>query len=247
MTRLVHFDIGESLQAVTASTLEKVFASGKEGQTLDALGRFSLPYGHRVRAILLPEIAPTSVSDNTRIWTIPYHEDGRVTVATLNLARLKKMIQNESGGPVHVGAKGLTYGTSTIECVLSKTDSSYPGDADAVIVDKEGKVRCVVEYKKHTLSSALGDHLVDRYYPRPDGRKYQRLYALVSYYRQWTPDIPFVVLYYSTKSSVIRLQQIGELGATAVTIDRDSGDWATNGMSDYHVAKKIMDWLQITR
>lgn len=245
MTRLVRFQEGESPESVTTAALERAFTSGPDGMALNNLGRFCALYGYEVTAMLLPEIPVARIDENTPIWSIPYRANGGCTAITTSLSNLKATIRQHSGGPVFVGAKGLTYGTSAIECALSKSDSAYPGDVDAVIVDDKGVIRCVVEYKKHNLSDPLGNHLIDRYYPTPDGRKYRRLDALVADYRRTTAVIPFVVFYYSTKSEVIRVQQIDQLLPNEVKISRDTDDMMIAGMNKHQVAAKIVNWLGI--
>jgi len=128
--------------------------------------------------------------------------------------------------------------------MLSQTDSAYPGDADAVICDETGKVRCVVEYKKHTLDDAIGNHLISKYYPTPDGRKYIRLGHLVARYRT-NGKVPFVVLYYSTRRQLIRLQTIGGFTKSSVQIEKDSDDIDLSTMSQAEVNSQVSGFLAI--
>lgn len=242
MTRLVHFEAGESPQTVSESELTKAFLD-TERSTLETLERFCTLYDHQVRVVILPEIPTASVTDNTPIWMSVYRKGDQLMLHVTNLAELKTLIQKESGGRVHVGRKGLIYGTSAVECVLSRTDAAYPGDADAVVCDNEGFVQFVVEYKKHTLNCPIGDHLIHRYYPNPDRRKYQRLDALVAHYRKKSSPVPFIMLYYATKYPMIRLQLVNEILPDRAVIGSDSGDIDITGMSDNQVSAKIIDWL----
>jgi hypothetical protein len=108
-------------------------------------------------------------------------------------------IQENSGGPVRIGSKGLFYGTSRLECFLSKTTSLYPGDADLVLLDTEGKAKCVIEFKKHNLNSDITHQKISNYYPRPDGRKYDRLETLREFLSK-AEKIPLIIIYYPTNT-----------------------------------------------
>ena len=171
-----------------------------------------------------------------------YDAGRNLIVSKTSLGWLMTQIQKHSGGPVWVGSKGLTYGTSAIECMLSKTKAAYPGDADAVIADDKGAVKCVIEYKKHTLDDNIGNHLVNRYYADKDKRKYERLDLLVTHYRNYA-NIPFVVFYYSTRVPVIRLQELGKLLPDRIEIVRDSEDINIAGLSDQQIASIVVNWL----
>lgn len=117
----------------------------------------------------------------------------------IGLEELMGKITLGSGGEVYVGKKGLIYGTSTLECYLSNTPSAYPGDADMVLVDiKTSKPRCILEFKKHNLSSSVEEQKVSNYYPRPDKRKYDRLAVLRDFFVE---DLALVNVYYPTLDS----------------------------------------------
>ena len=113
---------------------------------------------------------------------------------------LQQLIRLHSGGAVKIGQKGLFYGTSSLECFLSTTDSLYPGDIDLLVLDSTGKPAAILEYKKHTLSTPIGEQKISNYYPRPDGRKYNRLFVLQDYLasRSQQTNIPFFIIYYPT-------------------------------------------------
>ena len=165
-------------------------------------------------------------------------------IVSRTVRALKKFIRRESGGPIRVGTKGLTYGTSAIECFLSKTESAYPGDVDTIVCDKNGNLFLMVEYKKHNLDRPISADLAGKYYPKKDGRKYQRLNALLNFYRGGSKSIPFVVLYYSTKSPSIHLQKIGGLTRDEILIEKDSGDVNISGWDNDRVASFVMDWVE---
>lgn len=117
----------------------------------------------------------------------------------LTLKQLKQRIQLYSGGPVQLGFKGLFYGTSNLECVLSGSDSLYPGDVDLVLLNEADQPVGLLEFKKHSLGTPITNQRLSNYYPRPDGRKYDRLTVLKDYLSSVKgSDIPLMVLYYPT-------------------------------------------------
>ncbi|MCB9044680.1 MAG: hypothetical protein H6550_00945 [Chitinophagales bacterium] len=117
-------------------------------------------------------------------------------IEVITLTDLQNKIREYSGGPVTIGRKGLMYGTSLLECLLSKTDSLYPGDVDIVIFNTESlAVENVIEFKKHNLSTPIENQKLSNYYPSPDGRKYNRLAILNNFIG---PAKKFICLYYPT-------------------------------------------------
>ncbi len=144
------------------------------------------------------------------------------TAKGLKLSRLTRpqiedVIRRKSGGPIAIGSKGLIYGTSCLECFLSRTDALWPGDADLLLCEKASmRPIAIIEYKKHTESSKLefSDQRISNYYPRPDGRKYDRLALLAE---QIVPEsrISLFTIYYSTIESElqVKLEEVtGESG-----------------------------------
>jgi len=246
MTRLVDFDKGEDPYSVTDGDVLKAFAAAGLPAEFEALGRVCANYGRKLVPVLLPECETSALNDESPFWIVSRGENRDLTITRSTVSGLKNSIRKYSGGPVRVGEKGLIYGTSAIECLLSLTDAAYPGDADAVVVDGDGGVRYVIEFKKHTLTAPLGEHLAGRYYPVPDGRKYQRLHALASSFESGGRGAaPLVILYYSTKNPLIRLQLVGALDRQRMEIVRDSGDIRIEGTNDRQVADTVMAWLGI--
>ena len=246
MTRLVDFEKDEDPKSVGEGDVLKAFVDAGLPGEFEALERICANYGRKLVPVLLPECETGALNEGTPFWIVSGGGDRELTITRSTVSGLKIAIRKHSGGPVRVGEKGLTYGTSAIECLLSLTDAAYPGDADAVVVDGNGHVRYVIEFKKHTLSAPLGEHLAGRYYPAPDGRKYQRLHALASSFeRADRGAAPLVIFYYSTKVPLIRLQLVGALNSQRMKIDRDSGDVRIEGMNDGEVADTVMAWLDI--
>jgi hypothetical protein len=248
MTRLVRLNNDESISNIVDKDLLDRFCEGHSRSYFQDLELVCASYKIRVSSILLPEISGSEITGRTPVWVVARSDRKEMRIWRTSVDRLKSAIQERSGGPVKVGAKGLIYGTSAIECQLSRTDAAFPGDADAVIVDDQNLVRCVIEYKKHTLSSPLSDHLIEKYYPFPDGRKYRRLNALVEHCQYvGQREVPLIVLYYSTKSPVIRLQEIVLLEPNRVAIRRDSYDLHIDGQRNKEISDKINNWLGMNR
>jgi hypothetical protein len=124
-----------------------------------------------------------------------------VNISEIHKTDLMSKIRNLSGGAIRIGSKGLIYGTSRLECFLSKTDSLYPGDADVVLVDTNGNPRCIIELKKHNMASSISNQKLSNYYPRPDGRKYDRLEVLRKAVCPTDSSLPITVLYYPTRAN----------------------------------------------
>ncbi|MXY32850.1 MAG: hypothetical protein F4Y60_01920 [Boseongicola sp. SB0664_bin_43] len=248
LTRLIDFERGEDSHSVTDGNVLGAFKAAGLRVEFEALRAVCARYGKELVAVLLPEREPAALDDGTPFWIVSTGKDGELTIARSMLRDLKKAIRTHSGGPVRVGGKGLIYGTSAVECLLSLTDAAYPGDADAVLVNTDGHVRYVIEFKKHTLTDPLGKHLANQYYPAPDGRKYQRLHALASELGSSSHGaVSLVMFYYSTKRPLIRLQLVGALGPESLEIKRDSGDVRIDGMTDAEVGGKIMAWMGIRK
>jgi hypothetical protein len=133
----------------------------------------------------------------------------------ITIEHFKTMVRNNSGGAIQIGLKGLTYGSSHLECHLSGTDSVYPGDVDLIILDSKSKPLCILEFKKHTLSTSISSQQLSNYYPDPDGRKYNRLAILKEYLSKNNLNIPIFIIYYPTRADFIegRLELLtGEAG-----------------------------------
>lgn len=124
-------------------------------------------------------------------------------VDRISLESLKNDIKCLSGGAVKIGSKGLIYGYTTLECHLSATDAVWPGDVDLMIIDDEYKPKAIIEFKKHTKREPIENYKFNRYYPHPDGRKYDRLAILKeSMEKRLDQTIPLIVLYYPTESEI---------------------------------------------
>ena len=242
-TRLVSLSPEESPETIDPGAVLRDFLLSPFKEEYLKLRRLCSSYQQVVRTIVLPELPASRINDNTPIWLIWAGEDEELSCKATSLKALKCGIQKYSGGAVKIGSKGLAFGTSVIECALSHTDAAFPGDADAVVFDDAGVVRCLIEFKKHTLIDDIGNHLVTRYYPYPDARKYRRLEALVAHYRLRS-KVPFIVFYYSTRVNVIRVQVIEELTPSKVMIRSDSGNMDIGGLTPAKVASIVSRYIQ---
>lgn len=244
MTRQVRFEHESEMAKDLESKILNMFNQSEDRRYFEGLERICSNYRHDLSAIILPDIPVSVITEQTPIWVIRRTENADLGISKYSVNSLKQAIQFHSGGPVKVGTKGLKYGTSAVECFLSSSDAAFPGDADGVVVDDQNRVRCVIEYKKHTIDDALDNHLINKYYPRPDGRKYKRLEALRSHYERVNQfPTPLVILYFSTREPVIRLQEIDRLNDDSVDIRRDSGNINIDGMHPDAISKQVVQWL----
>lgn len=174
-----------------------------------ALAKLCKAIGVEARAILFD--AQTKYCDETPIVIFSYNgADGSSLFEIINIRTLKKKIRTLSGGPITIGAKGLIFGTTRLECHLSKTDALWPGDVDLLVFSKNKmKVEGIFEFKKHTrrARASFGDQDFSLYYPRPDARKYNRLAALADFFPYVVPL--YLVFYCNYKETTdIIVQQI---------------------------------------
>lgn len=247
LSRAIRFDSSEEYMSAGRAHVESALLDSESWRDYKALKLALERYALRPEVILLPELPAHEISDSTRIWVCREADDATLDVRQHTVDDLKRVIRRESGGPVSVGKKGLSYGTSAIECYLSHTDSAYPGDVDCLIVDENNNAVCIIEHKKHTLRDMIGAHLIERYFPYPDGRKYRRLDALVRHFRLFARDLQFVVLYLSTSRPEGRLQEIGELRENEVKVVRDSGEISFYDRDPLLVGATILHWLRMQR
>lgn len=124
----------------------------------------------------------------------------------LSISDFKYEIQANSGGPIQVGAKGLIYGTSRLECHLSTTSSLYPGDVDLILIDEQNKVRAILEFKKHTKLGPISGQKLSNYYAAVDRRKYDRIAILRDYLDTDVSGIPIIIIYYPTQVAITQLK-----------------------------------------
>ena len=165
-------------------------------EPLRRLGAFAQRRGLRMTCQLFKE--SSQWTKQMPLVSAALDADGQVRRADVKpLSDLMAEIRALSGGPVQIGRKGLLYSTSTLEGYLSRTDALWPGDADLVLVDGQSVPQALLEFKKHTLETPMSAQGLSNYYPRPDGRKYDRLAILRDFL---APELPLVVVYYPTRT-----------------------------------------------
>lgn len=241
LTRLLVPDTLESLLSTRDDAIRRLLYSSGFIEELRQLSQFAQVYGQTVFGVLLPEVGQTELNLQTPVWRV---DVGHASLSKLSLHDLMQLIRQLSGGPVKMGTKGLTWGNSSVECFLATTNACYPGDVDAVVVDATNRVRFVLEFKKHTLTSALDEHLVTRYYRKKDYRKYTRLWLLTEHYRRLSPDTPFLILYYGTSQPVIRIQRIEAFERTTVRVGYDSGTLNLTSIDSESVSSVVKQQLR---
>lgn len=176
---------------------------------------------HRLilRFLIIPDDQDFS-DDKSIVGFVEYDSALQPDIRIVDLAGLKDEIKTKSGGVVNIGDKGLIYGTSCLECALSKTDSLYPGDMDLILFENETSLPVgILEFKKHNLSTSLTEQKLSNYYPHPDKRKYDRLNI---FRNKFFPDVPIIVLYYSTDPAYdyVVAEHIGEADHVLKSIKR---------------------------
>ena len=142
---------------------------------------------------VIPDWSNWSDPDSEILWC-PIGGDGLPSeVVRMKLAGVRELIARETGQRF-TPQKGLYWSTTSLEAVLSGTDTPWPGDADLVIVSRAtGSPVAVVEFRKQTQDRELASRFED-YYPRPDGRRWDRLAILANHFQ---PAPPLLALHYS--------------------------------------------------
>ena len=222
------------------------FDNSEEFHYFRELERVSNLYGRNLTAILLPEDPSEQVTDETIFWTISGEAEGdKLAIRSHPVSDLKRAIRGRHGIPTREGGKGLTLGTSKVECYLSTSWDIFPGDVDAVVVDERDCIRHLIEYKKHTIPDKIDNHLAQKYYRKSDPRKYQSLQALTEdINRRPHEEARLTILYYSTRSpSEIRLQEVSLIDDQEIHVSRDSQTQGIKHLADSETSRKIIDWL----
>lgn len=245
MTKLIGFENTEELNSGTEADILQTFISQGFASEFQTLSTFCKTNNHNLTCILLPELPMKMLNDETPIWVISEIDNGiELGIRKVNIAILREQIKTHSGGPVHVGSKGLTYGTSAVECYLSKTDAAYPGDVDCIISTDDGIALAMIEFKKHTIADTIGNHTASRYYQEKDKRKYDRLASLHKYYVPLNPDLcPLAILYFSTRTPIMRIQLVEV--QNGIRVVKDSDDISVAGLSDHNIGSQILAFMGV--
>lgn len=214
------------------------------------LVRFGKQQGFTISAIIFDDYGDFRSEFNAWIFTVQ-PEKKSFSCHRLTLGQLMGLIQKHSGGPVKVGSKGLMYGTSRLECFLSKTDAAWPGDVDALLVDSSAnfEAKAIFEFKKCTNRArvAFCNERLGNYYPHPDKRKYDRL-AFLGERLSADGALPIHIVFYSNQADERRLIfEIAELSGRSSelrVIYRNVYDIAPNNGQD--VREIMVDHLKET-
>ncbi len=192
-----------------------VTADGRD--SLETLLSFCQSNRFELEYLLCPDIPADDWADpENRLYLFnmsKYRENRPVdeVLRGMSADQLKEVIhglRRESHG---IGKKGLHYASSSLEVYLSRDDYIYPGDADIVLLDENGKARAVIEVKKHTIYSEkkVGPVENETYYPYkyPDKMKFESLGILKD-----TLGCPLYMLYYSTvpdrEGGIVKLERL---------------------------------------
>lgn len=170
------------------------------GDDLKALEGFARAYGFKARVVAFRDKVDWQRAPEPLLFSTL--EQGTFDEAKpLSLQDAQDLIRRLSGGPVRIGEKGLMYGTSSLECYLSRTDALWPGDADSVLVNSDfNRAIALLEFKKHNLDTPLEHENIQKYM-RIDARKWRRLGLLRD-----RIEAPLFCVYYSTNPLVNQIK-----------------------------------------
>jgi hypothetical protein len=160
-----------------------------------------------------------NTSSDTPIWILTLSGTER-QMERKTLSWIRELVTRHSGPTSYMGKKGLTIGMSRGECFLAERGVIFPGDVDSLLL-WQGEPKLIVEFKSHNLQAPLLNFDVSRYYPHPDGRKWNGLKALASGLKV-NSSIPIAVFYYSTVNEDVRLCIVDPTGTKLSTL-WDSG------------------------
>lgn len=246
LTRQLTYSEAEYSSDPDSSDILKVFKEDAARNEFEKIWEVCRVQGHRLALVLLPDVKGREITERSNVWVITKEESADYRVYNIDVSQLKQAVKRHSGGEVRVGGKGLKYATSKVECYLSKSEAAYPGDADAVLIDSNNKIKFIIEYKKHNLTAPISEHLAKKYYAKSDWRKYRRLYALSEfYYNQGLGKVPIIIFYYSTVSPIVRFQEILLADKNDLTIGKDSGDVFIDGWLPETVGDYFFNWLEV--
>jgi hypothetical protein len=160
--------------------------------------------------------------------------DTFTTGCVRDLGQVMDAIRRFSGGALRIGEKGLIYGTSSLECHLSRTNALWPGDADCVIWSMaEYRALALLEFKKHNGNTPLAEENIQQYMSK-DRRKWKRLGLLRD-----RIEAPLFCVYYSTnpREDYIKVERLD--GAFDALEDGGSRMISIAGMSQIDIGLTI--------
>ena len=213
------------------------------GDNLNLIHLFSKKYGFNPSYLVFRNVNWSTESEPILRGAIK--DNGIEDIKLYSLDQVMVAIRHKSGGAVSIGSKGLIYGTSSLECYLSTTDALWPGDVDMILWDNTlNQAAAIIELKKHTLDTSISNQQLSNYYPKPDGRKYDRLALLRN---RLGDNIPIIIIYYPTKNihNLIKLELISgnpkDLSANSTKLINFSG--LTQQKIGLEIMTKIIEML----
>jgi hypothetical protein len=167
---------------------------------LNNLGNFRKNFSIIPRFLIFPDISSPEIV----VATVSIEGEIEREVLTVSVNQIKNTIKDRSGGPLWIGEKGLYFGSSMLECVLSKTDTPWPGDIDYILFQQNNpRPYVILEMKKHTLNSEIQTQKLSNYYPSQDRKKYDRLSLFAHYF---STEVPILNIYYPTNPKVTEIK-----------------------------------------
>ena len=242
LTRLVTASNPDKLQTASNDEVLEAFCGTGGEHHLRELTCLAALAATPAVGVLLGEMEVALLDADSPAWLVDLGgvPECPLRIERITLADLSERISRHRGGPASLGLKGLTFGTSAVECWLSRTRNLYPGDCDCLLTEN-GRPICVLEMKKHTLSEPIGNRLASRYYPSPDGRKYDSLLALQRRFGAecgW--ELPLAVVYYATRFRGFRIQVLQRRGMSLYAL-KDSGDQDCTRLGAKEIGQRILD------
>lgn len=214
---------------------------------IDAWYEFCTYNSMQLEFIFIDDTISTVADADQLIFARVYKAQDVIKLAAkiITVTELKAKIKCGTGGDINVGRKGLTFGTTCLECFLSTSGAAYPGDADLVLFDKDTlNTVAVLEFKKHTLNTAMAEQCLSNYYPKSDRLKYHRLFLLNAYL---TGQSKLVVLYYPTLNlEYSKVEIIGGTDTSLKVVDSTLIKLPVSAVEDtlYHYLKEFMSYFR---
>ena len=234
----------ELIRLCTRNDVVSLIENCELSDYLNKLARHCFQNKLRLQLLIFRDVDWAKAPEYIIVVEVRWHDDGlKYSISRIDLAEIQERIRLASGGSVRIGNKGLIYGTSMLECYLSHTDSLYPGDVDLILTNNEYENIAILEFKKHNLESSIQAQQLSNYYPRPDGRKYDRL-AILRNYLQQNPKL--IVIYYPTNNTEgAVIEYVSGEAETLVSSDRRTLVLPTKGNNDSyrHFLNEIIEFV----